>query len=340
MDSSVNIKPFLVVGLLSVVTFCFHLALGSVDIPILDVLKTLFGGNPEKESWSTIIWSFRMPRGITAIVAGAGLALSGLMMQTLFRNPIAGPFVLGISAGASLGAAILILGAGWLGTMIDINPLNNWNLALFAILGSTAVLLLILAASLRVRDISTLLIVGLMFGSATGAIVTILQYNSDQESLKRFVLWSFGSLSGVTKSELLVLFLAVICGVIWTFGLAKPLNALLIGEDYAKSMGLNVNKSRLQIIGATALLAGSVTAFCGPIAFVGIAVPHFARMLLKTRQHVLLIPFTLLLGVLTMLVCDLIAQMPLSERNLPINAVTSLFGAPLVVWIILKRQKV
>ncbi len=340
MEDQKNRKTIWILGALGVFAFLLHIAIGSVYIPIAEVVTALFGGIPSKETWSTIIWSFRIPRATTAVLIGASLSLSGLMMQTLFRNPIAGPFVLGISAGASLGAAILILGTGMLGINLYLNPLNHWNLAIFSILGSILVLLMVLAASLRVRDVATLLIVGLMFGSATSALVTILQYNSEQEALKRFVLWNFGSLGGVTQSELLVLFSAVAIGTLWTFGLAKSLNALLIGEDYAKSLGLNVKRARFQIISATALLAGTATAFCGPIAFVGIAVPHLTRMLLRTRQHVQLIPATILFGILVMLLCDLIAQLPFLEQNLPINAVTSLLGAPMVIWIILKRRRV
>ena len=211
-------------------------------------------------------------------------------------------------------------------------------MALFSVLGASFVLLLVLAVSFRVRDVATLLIVGLMFGSLVSAVVTVLQYYSGQEALKRFIMWGFGSLSGVTKADLGILLPAIIIGIVWTFSLSKSLNLLLLGERYAQSLGLSLMKSRISIIGATALLTGTITAFCGPLAFLGIAVPHLTRMLLRTQQNTLLIPATLLMGSILLLVCDIIAQLPFLEQNLPINAVTSLVGAPIVIQIILSRR--
>ncbi len=331
-------REFALLIALCLLFFCLNIGLGSVSIPLSQVLSILAGIEAEKASWATIVWDFRFPRAMTALLAGAGLSLSGLMMQTLFRNPIAGPYVLGISSGASLGVALLVLGTGVLGVEHYFDPLNHWNMAIFSILGASFVLMLVLAVSFRVRDVATLLIVGLMFGSLVGALVTVLQYYSGQEELKRFVLWGFGSLSGVTHEELWLLFPIILFGILWTFGLGKTLNLLLLGEGYAHSLGLSLLSSRISIIGATALMTGTITAFCGPLAFLGIAVPHLARMLTKTQQHRVLIPATLLMGSILLLGCDILAQLPFFEQNLPINAVTSLVGAPVVIQLILRRK--
>jgi len=310
------------------------IAIGSVWIPFDEVLTILTGGEPTRSAWKTIILDFRLPRVLAAILVGGGLSISGLLMQTLFRNPIAGPYVLGISSGASLGVAILLMAGG----VSVLSGLGQWALVIVSALGAGLVLSLMMLIAWRVRDIVTLLIVGLMLGSATSAVVTILEYFSGLEELKMFVLWSFGSLTRITWAEFWVLFYFVTVGLAGTFLLIKPLNALLIGEDYARSMGLRIMPVRFAVISITAMLAGSVTAFCGPIAFIGIAVPHLARMLFKTQNHQLLIPTTILIGIVIMLFCDFVAQMPGSEQNLPINAVTSLIGAPVVIWIVIRRR--
>lgn len=310
------------------------IAIGSVWIPLDEVFTILTGGEPSRAAWKTIILDFRLPRVLSAILVGAALSISGLLMQTLFRNPIAGPYVLGISSGASLGVAILLMAGG----VSMLSGLGQWALVIVSALGAGLVLLLMMLIAWRVRDIVTLLIVGLMLGSATSAVVTILEYFSGLQELKMFVLWSFGSLTRITWSEFWVLFYFVVIGVSGAFLLIKSLNALLIGEDYARSMGLQIMPVRFAVISITAILAGSVTAFCGPIAFIGIAVPHLARMLFKTQNHQLLIPTTILIGIVIMLFCDFIAQMPGSEQNLPINAVTSLIGAPVVIWIVVRRK--
>ena len=307
--------------------------LGSVYIPLPQVLKALAGLETSDNTWASIIWKIRLPRCLAALLAGSALSVSGLLMQTLFRNPIAGPFVLGISSGASLGVALFILLLA--GTSF---PFVNLGLLFFAAAGAFLVLLLVLAASWKIQDMATLLIIGLMVGSATGAFVSILQYFSGEAALKRFVVWSFGNLSGILWNDLYLLVPLIIVGLIAAFLLSKNLNLLLLGSDYAKSMGLNIKQNRMLIILLTALLAGSITAFCGPIAFVGIAVPHLARMLFKTQQHRILIPATILIGGALLIACDLIAQVPFSDLNLPLNAITALFGAPLVIWVILKRR--
>lgn len=283
-----------------------------------------------------------MPKILSAIIAGAALGISGLLMQTFFRNPIAGPFVLGISSGASLGVALFILASSWLSSfgLFAYFGSSNWALILMAMLGAGLVLFLLMLVSWRIRDINTLLILGLMFGSATSAIVSLLEYFSNQQALQQFVLWSMGSLNGVTWDELSLLL--PICGlvIILSFGLSKTLDSLLLGDQYALSMGVDVRKAQQLIILATAVLAGSVTAFCGPIAFVGIAIPHLSRMFFQTHRHLVLMLGTVLLGMITLLFCQLIAQLPGSDKSLPINVITSFLGAPMVIYIVLTRKTV
>ncbi|MCP4438371.1 MAG: iron ABC transporter permease [Aureispira sp.] len=318
-----------------------NIALGSVSIPLEEIIYSLLGISDEG-LWDDIVWKFRLPKVLTTIVAGGSLALSGLLMQTFFRNPIAGPFVLGISSGASLGVALLILAVGWLGQYALFSAIleSSWALVIMASFGASTVLFLLLLVARRIKDVSTLLILGLMFGSATSAVVSLLQYFSSQQALQNFVLWSMGNLNGVTWAELKLLLPLNILVWFAVIGLAKSLDALLLGEEYAQSMGVNVQKTRTLIIGATSILAGSITAFCGPIAFVGIAIPHLARMLFRVHQHRLLVLGTALLGILTLLACQLVAQLPGSDQQLPINVVTSFLGAPMVIWIVLRGQKI
>lgn len=318
-----------------------NLVWGSVEIPIGDLLDALFG-NAKQKSDATIVWNFRMPKIMAAMVSGASLGVSGLLMQTFFRNPIAGPFVLGISSGASLGVAVFILAAGWLSSFAFFSFLgtSNWMLILMAMLGAGLVLFLLMLISWRISDINTLLILGLMFGSATSAIVSLLQYFSSQQALQQFVLWSMGSLTGVTWAELSLLMPICLIFILLTFGLSKTLDALLLGDQYALSMGVNVRRAQQQIIVVTAVLAGGITAFCGPIAFVGIAVPHLARMFFRTHRHVILLLGTVLLGMISLLFCQLVAQLPGSDQMLPINVVTSFLGAPMVIYIVLSRRTI
>ncbi len=327
----------LLLVLSTLVLFCINLAFGSVAIPLADILTVLLGGKPEQETWQSIVLQFRLPKAMTAVLAGSGLAISGLMMQTLFRNPVAGPFILGISTGASLGVAILILA---LGGSAAAGLGGHWGMTIAAVIGALGVFLLVVAVASRVKDIMTILILGLMLGTAASAIVSILQYFSSSEMVKSYLLWTFGSLGGVTWSQMLVFAPVVIIGLIGTIALVKSLNALLLGENYAQSMGLHIQTTRYGIILATSVLAGSITAFCGPIAFVGIAVPHITRLLLDTSDHRLLLPGTFLVGASLMLLCDMVSQMPGSQEQLPINAVTSLIGAPIVIWLVMRRQKV
>jgi len=319
------------------VLFLLDISLGSVFIPIAEIFDILIGLEPSQASWSTIITKFRLPRAVTAMAVGAGLAISGLQMQTLFRNPLAGPFVLGISSGASLGVALLMLAGGVFSSALIISPFASWFIVIAASLGSGLVLLLVIAVSIRVRDSMALLIIGLMFGSLTGAIVSVLQYFSTGDEIQLYLFWTFGSLGGLNPSELVIMLIIVGVGLALSIFLIKPLNALLLSENYALSMGIDIKKSRLTIIASTSLLAGAITAFCGPIAFIGLAVPHLARLLFDTSDHKILIPAVGLTGIIIMLVCDIISQLPGSDSILPINAVTSLLGAPVVIWIILSK---
>lgn len=338
-----GIRPlyfFLLLGGVCVL-FLLNLVLGSVDIPLADIVHILMGGEPENPAWQKIVINIRIPRAVTAILAGSALSVSGLLMQTLFRNPLAGPSVLGITAGASLGVAIVMLASGTITTIFAIQQLSalgSWLIVIAASAGSAAVLLLILLISLKVRDNVTLLIIGLMVGNITIAIVSIWQYFSRPEQIQDYLIWTFGSLGGVSLDQLWILGAVALVGGGIAMLLSKSLNGLLLGENYARSMGLSVSKARIWIIASTSLLAGGITAFCGPIGFIGIAVPHLTRSLLGTNEHRVLIPGTLLMGALLLLACDIVAQMPGSTSTLPISAVTSMVGSPVVIWVIVKRK--
>ena len=325
-------------SVLLIVLFVFDVFLGSENIPVKDVIKAIFTGESDHSEY-TIIYRFRIPKALTALFAGFALSVSGLQMQTIFKNPLAGPYVLGISAGASLGVAILVMGISTFTVVSQIGVIGNWVIVIAAWLGSGLILFLILAISVRVKDIMTILILGIMFGSATSAIVNILQYFSNESMLKAFIVWTMGSLGGVLMSQLKVLIPSVIIGLLIAFSSIKMLNAMLVGENYAKSMGLNIRLSRFLIFFSTSLLAGSITAFCGPIGFIGIAVPHIARILFKTANHNTLLPGSMLIGGIVLLLSDLISQLPGKENTLPINSITAMVGIPIVIWIIIKNEK-
>ena len=310
---------------LTVGLFLLDLAVGAVNIPIRDVWAALTGGNCSRAT-EKIVLNIRLIKAIVALLAGAALSVSGLQMQTLFRNPLAGPYVLGISSGASLGVALVVL-AGF-GSSIGI--------AGAAWLGAALVLVVIAAVGHRIKDIMVILILGMMFSSGVGAIVQILQYLSKEESLKAFVIWTMGSLGDVTFDQLAVLVPSIIAGLLLAVVTIKPLNLLLFGEEYAVTMGLNVRRSRGLLFLSTTLLAGTVTAFCGPIGFIGLAMPHVTRMLFRNSDHRVLVPGTVLSGASVLLLCDLVSKL----FTLPINAITALLGIPIVVWVVLRNKSV
>ena len=330
---------FTLLLLAMVFLFLVNISLGSVAIPLKEVVKGIFGQEMTKESWEIILWNFRFPKAITAILVGIGLSMSGLLMQTLFRNPLAGPYVLGLSSGASLGVAFVILGTGLLPTYIASFFLSSYGLVVASSLGAFLVLLAVLLVSRKLKDTMAILIVGLMFGSFTSAIVSVLSYFTTAEKLQKFTFWSMGSISNLTWQEISILSLLIFIGIAISFTVIKPLNALLLGEKYAQSIGINYKKTRFLIIVATSILAGSITAFAGPIAFIGLAVPHMAKLLFRTSNHLVLFWSTLLLGALVMLVCDTIAQVPGNDITLPINAITSVIGAPIVIWLLVRKKK-
>lgn len=316
-----------------------NISLGSVQISFLDTIKIILGQELEQTPSSYIIWNYRFPKAITAIMVGAGLSLSGLLMQTLFRNPLAGPFVLGISSGASLGAAFLIMGSSLFSGLFTISIFNDVALAVASSLGSLLVLSVVLTVAFRIKDTMALLIIGLMFGSITAAIVSVLSYFTNAEKLQQYIYWSFGSLGNLSWNQVAILCLFTIVGLFLSILSIKPLNALLLGENYAQSLGIRLKTARYTIISATGLLAGCITAFAGPIAFVGLAVPHITRQLFRTTDHKIQIPAVLCCGAILMLLCDTIAQMPGSVSVLPINAITSIFGAPIVIWLLLRKKR-
>ncbi|QRR03279.1 iron ABC transporter permease [Dyadobacter sandarakinus] len=337
-------KSGLVLSLLLIAAaglFLLDILLGSVKIPAAEVLNILFSKKSEHTAWQFIIEKIRLPKALTAVLAGSALSVSGLQMQTLFRNPLAGPSELGITAGAGLGVAAVMLAGGGSTGIYAISQLgagSSWLIIIMAALGSAAVLSLILLIAGRIRDHVILLITGVMIGTVTLSIVSIWQYFSRPEQLQEYIMWTFGSLGGVTHNHLQVLSIVIVAGILLSYSSSKTLNALLLGESYARSMGLSVFASRLVIMAATSLLTGSVTAFCGPIGFVGIAVPHITRSIMGTSNHRILIPAACLTGTVLMLFCDILSQLPGTQTVIPINIVTSVLGAPVVIWIIISRN--
>lgn len=330
---------FVVLTIALVALLVADLLLGTTEIPLADVWATLTGGVPSDATNSFIIRELRLPKVVVAIFAGMALSASGLQMQTLFRNPLAGPYVLGINSGASLGVALFTLAAPMLGALSG-TMLADIGLTGMAWIGSAAILLLVMLLSRKIRNINVILIIGMMLGSAISAIVGILQYMGTEESLKAFVVWTMGSLSTVTMEQLAILIPVVVVGLLLAIIVIKPLNILLLGESYARTLGLNVGRSRTIIFLSTTLLAGTVTAFCGPIGFIGLAMPHLARMTFRTSDHRVLMPASMLWGALSMLlccfVCDLVAYGGIA--TFPINAVSSLLGIPIIIIVIIRNR--
>ncbi len=324
-----------------VVLLVVNLLLGSVKIPAADVCRILLGDATESEIWRNIIFSSRLPQALTAIVAGAGLAVSGLQMQTVFRNPLAGPSVLGISNGSALGVAFVVLLSGKLGgvALSRLGYLGDAAMSVAAIIGALAVMLLILWVSQKVKGNVTLLIIGVMIGYLANAIIGVLKFLAPEEDVKSFVVWGLGSFARVSGDEMM-LFIGLMCVLLpLTYLLVKPMNLLLLGDRYAANLGLNIRRSRMLVIISSGVLVAIVTAYCGPIMFIGLAVPHLARALFRTSDHRILMPATALCGSVLALVCNIIARMPGFEGALPVNSVTALVGAPVIAMVLFHKRK-
>ena len=321
--------------ILIVILIIVDISSGSVKISLAEIFSYFKGSEELSRQHLVILRDFRIPRVITAVLAGAALSVSGLQMQTIFRNPLAGPYVLGISSGASLGAALVVLGTGTLATGI----IANWGLVAAAWVGAALVMLLLLLVSMRIKNIMTILILGIMFSAGLSAIISILQYFGSAAALKSFVIWSMGSLGNVTNSSLLIMTFTLIPGLLLALFTVKGLNGMMMGEEYASSIGINVKSTRTLVFISTSILAGTVTAFCGPIGFVGIAVPHITRFIIGKSDMRFLFPATVLCGIAVLLISDLISQLPGTERILPLNAVTSLIGIPVVIWVVIRGRK-
>ncbi|CAI8365572.1 MAG: Hemin transport system permease protein HmuU [Flavobacterium sp. SCGC AAA160-P02] len=333
-------KQFIALFFVLILLMLLNVSLGSVSIPFTEIIDILLGGNSTKPSWDIIVIHFRFPKAITAILVGSGLAISGLLMQTLFRNPLAGPFVLGISSGASLGVALLILGSSIFGGILATIAFSNWGIAIASSTGAALVLFAVIITANKVRNTMSILIIGLMFGTVTSAIISVLTFFSNADKIQKFIFWGFGNLGNLSWNEVMIFFIIYLIGMINLVQVIKPLNTFLLGENYSKSLGIHIKRSRMIILLITSLLTGVITAFAGPIAFIGLAVPHITKLLFKTSNHKILLPAVAILGAIILLVCDLIAQLPTSEFTLPLNAVTSLFGAPIVIWLLIRKKKI
>ena len=338
-----GLRRIALIGLIAalLVAFLLDLALGSVQIPLDNVVRILLGGTPDKATWADILFKFRLPKALTALLAGSALAVSGLQMQTLFRNPLADPYILGVSSGASLGVALVMLSVGAAATKVvgSLGLYGDLGLVIAASLGSALVLGLVLLVAQRVQGTLTLLILGLMFGYLASALVSLLIYFSLPERIQVFSLWSAGSFGGVTWGQQRIFVPVIGVGLLIAQLLPKALNALLLGDTYARSLGVNVVQTRRWIILCASILAGTTTAFCGPIGFLGVAVPHLCRTIFNTADHRVLVPTSMLLGATIALLADLIAQMPGSQTVLPVNVITSLFGVPVIIWMLLRQQQ-
>ncbi len=332
-----NFWIFILLSVLLILFFVLDIFTGNASISIKEGINALFStsGNDIVDE---IIFNYRLPKAITALIAGSSLSVAGLLMQTLFRNPLAGPDVLGISSGAGLGVALLTLLNG---TVLHqmIAPLGSMAQVIAAIAGASFTLILVLAVSIKIKDTVTILVLGMIFGYVAGSSITILQSFANPDSLKVFITWTFGSLGAITWNKMPLFIILTVIGICITYFMQKTLNTLLLGNSYASSIGLNIKKTQLIIITITSVITGTVTAYTGPIAFIGVAIPHFARALFRTVNHKTIIPATIMSGSILMLVCDIVSQLPVNNRTLPINAVTAIFGAPMIVWIILKRKK-
>jgi len=329
---------YIALGLLLLLFFAVDLLTGAALLPMVDVWKALTGGAEVPDYVNAIVMNFRVPKAITALLAGMALSVSGLQMQTTFRNPLADPYVLGISSGSGFGVALFILGTGVWG-FSSVLWVHNLGVALAGWLGAFAMLAIVTAASLRLRDTMSMLVMGIMVGGAVSAIVGLMQYFSEATALKTYVLWTMGSFSSIAPEQLYLMAPAILLGLIAALMTMKWLDVLMLGDLYARSVGLNVKRARTVILLISGLLAGTVTAFCGPIGFVGIAVPHVARMLFRTAKHRVLLPATMLLGGVVMLMSDIISQLPGTDSVLPVNTITALLGIPVIIIVIFRNQR-
>jgi len=318
-----------------IVLFIVDILVGSVSIPF-STFFSLINGEEVEPALKLIILESRLPKALTAILCGASLSLAGLLMQTLFRNPLAGPYILGISSGAGLGVAILVMGAGLVGISVS----STFGLSIAALLGAIAILFILFLVSLKVKDVMTLLIFGVMIGSIATAIIGIIQYLTTDYQLKSFLLWTMGSLSSLSGEELKIMLSILIIALITALAKAKSLNSILVGEDFASSLGINIRSSRLVVILISGALAGIVTAFCGPIGFVGIVIPHLCRLLFKSTNHFILIPTSVLLGANVLLLSDIISHLPTNGMSLPINSITSIIGIPIIIWMVFGKKSI
>lgn len=332
-----EVKPqksilFIILTGFIILFFFFDLIFGSIHISLSDILDTFFGSKSNSIN-SEILLNYRLPKAITAILAGSALSVAGLMMQTLFRNPLADPYILGVSSGASLGVAVAMMAIGLLPFSIGT---GSSVIIISAILGASLIMILVMGVSFKIQNSVSLLLIGIMFGTIASSIVGILQYFSNPDAIKLFVMWNLGSLSGVTWQQLFYLIPIIFAGLIIASTIHNRLDVILLGENYSSGLGVNLIYTRLIILISTGLLVGAITAFTGPIAFIGIAVPHIARGIFKTSKHKILIPASILIGATLLLGCDIVSQIP--TYTLPINTISSLFGAPIIIWIILRRK--
>ena len=337
--NKINISILIAVIFLGILLFFLNLFVGSVTIPFPDLFNVFFGSETNP-TVSTIVFDYRLPQAVTALFAGAALSVAGLLMQTLFRNPLADPSMLGISSGAGLGVAITILLTGILGgsALSAMGIWSNLGVSLAAFVGATLVLMLILGFSSRVRNMTTLIIIGLMISYLAGSLTDIMKFFSMKEDIHAFVIWGMGSFSAVGTSELMFFSTSIVIGLFASLFMSKNLNIILLGDLYAENLGVNVKRNNLFIILVSGYLTAIVTAYCGPIAFLGLAIPHLARFIFKTSDHRILVPAVMLIGMVVSLLCNLVARMPGFEGNLPINAVTAFIGAPIVIWVILRKR--
>lgn len=329
-------KAYYILSAAFILLFAGNLVYGSINIPVKDVICTLFGGNASKASWEAIILNSRLPQCITALLAGAGLAISGLLLQTLFRNPLAGPSILGISDGANLGVAIIMLYSG--GAIGSIKGGTYISMIIAALVGSLAVLSLIIYFSKKVKSNVMLLIIGIMIGYLASSVISILNYHAAADKVHQYVMWGMGDFTGVSIEKLPYFALFTVAGLIYALLLIKPLNALLLGEMYAANLGVNIKSARISILLCTGILTAAITAFCGPVSFIGLAVPHVARMLLGTSNHKHLVPITILSGACISMLCNMLTVVPGSNSLLPLNAVTPMIGAPIIIYVIINRK--